>query len=75
MVAKWIALSILIGLGVVMIPIVVVILWTISKVMFAALLIFALVYIKLSLLQLKTNGLLLAKILKILLLLRINSSS
>lgn len=43
MVAKWIALSILIGLGVVMIPIVVVILWTISKVMFAALLIFALV--------------------------------
>lgn len=43
MVAKWIALSILIGLGVVMIPIVVVILWTISKVMFAALLTFALV--------------------------------
>ena len=43
MVAKWVALSILIGLGVVMIPIVVVILWTISKVMFAALLIFALV--------------------------------
>lgn len=43
MVAKWVALSILIGLGVVMIPIVVVILWTISKVMFAALLTFALV--------------------------------
>ena len=43
MVAKWISLSILIGLGVVMIPIVVVILWTISKVMFAALLTFALV--------------------------------
>ena len=43
MVAKWVALSILIGLGVVMIPIVVVILWSISKVMFAALLIFTLV--------------------------------
>ena len=43
MVAKWIALSILIGLGVVMIPVIVVILWSISKVMFAALLTFALV--------------------------------
>ena len=43
MVAKWIALSILIGLGVVMIPVVVVILWSISKVMFATLLTFTLV--------------------------------
>ena len=43
MVAKWVALSILIGLGIVMIPVIVVILWSISKVMFAALLTFALV--------------------------------
>lgn len=43
MVTKWIAISILAGLAVAMIPVVIVILWTISKAFVAALLAFALV--------------------------------
>ena len=42
MVAKWIAISIIVGLLVTMLPVVIVILWTISKVFVSAVLLFAL---------------------------------
>ncbi len=42
MVAKWIAISIIIGLLVAMLPVVIVTLWTISKVFVSAVLLFAL---------------------------------
>lgn len=42
MVAKWIAISIIVGLLVTMLPVVIVTLWTISKVFVSAVLLFAL---------------------------------
>lgn len=42
MVAKWIAISIIVGLLVAMLPVVIVALWTISKVFVSAVLLFAL---------------------------------
>ena len=42
MVAKWIAISIIVGLLVAMLPVVIVTLWTISKVFVSAVLLFAL---------------------------------
>ena len=42
MVAKWIAISIIVGLLVTMLPVVIVALWTISKVFVSAVLLFAL---------------------------------
>lgn len=43
MVAKWIAISIIIGLLVAMLPVAIVALWTISKVFVSAVLLFALI--------------------------------
>ena len=43
MVAKWIAISILVGLAVVMLPVLIVWLWTVAKVFVAALLLFVLI--------------------------------
>lgn len=43
MVAKWIAISIIVGLAVVMLPVLIVWLWTVAKVFVAALLLFVLI--------------------------------
>ena len=43
MVAKWIAISIIIGLAVVMLPVLIVWLWTVAKVFVSALLLFVLI--------------------------------
>ena len=43
MVAKWIAISIIIGLVVVMLPVLIVWLWTVAKVFVSALLLFVLI--------------------------------
>lgn len=43
MVAKWIAISIIVGLLAAMLPVVIVALWTISKVFVSAVLLFALI--------------------------------
>lgn len=43
MVAKWIAISIIVGLAVVMIPVIITWLWTVAKVFVSALLLFVLI--------------------------------
>ena len=43
MVAKWIAISIIVGLAVVMLPVLIVWLWTVAKVFVSALLLFVLI--------------------------------
>ena len=43
MVAKWIAISIIVGLAVVMFPVLIVWLWTVAKVFVSALLLFVLI--------------------------------
>ena len=43
MVAKWIAISIIVGLAVVMLPVLIVWLWTVAKVFVVALLLFVLI--------------------------------
>ena len=43
MVAKWIAISIIVGLAVVMLPVLIIWLWTVAKVFVSALLLFVLI--------------------------------